>query len=114
MSDVGDHRVARWAASGAMALTGFADLPLGPPEGLVDGLTALAAPFPGLDPLALLGERAALMGLWRRGATSCGGSCRLFRTPEGFVAVSLPRAEDLEAVPAWLQLDVAPRSEPAT
>ncbi len=110
---VRDPRVERWAASGAMALTGTAELPLGPPERLVEGVEELARPFAGLHPLALLGERAALMGLWRRGATSCGGSCRLFRARSGFVAVSLPRHEDMDLVPAWLELDHAPPSAPA-
>ena len=103
----------RWAQSGAMALTGFPDQPLGPPDGLVEGIDRLARSFPGVDALALLGERAALMGLWRRGATSCGGSCRLLRIADGFIAVSLPRAEDMEAVPAWLELDTVPDSVPA-
>jgi hypothetical protein len=103
----------RWAASGAMALTGWPDGPLGPPEGLVDGVDRLSRRFEGLDALALLGERAALMGLWRRGSTSCGGSCRLFPCPDGFLGVSLPRAEDMELVPAWLELDTAPASVPA-
>ncbi len=97
-----------------MALTGLPDQPLGPPDGLVQGIDRLARSFPGLDALALLGERAALMGLWRRGATSCGGSCRLLPTADGFMAVSLPRAEDMEAVPAWLELDAVPDSVPAT
>ena len=105
--------MARWAASGAMALTGLPDGPLGPPEPLVEGVERLARHFPGLDPLALLGERAALMGLWRRGTTSCGGSCRLFAVRDAWMAVSLPRAEDMEAVPAWLELDEVPRSGPA-
>ena len=103
----------RWADSGAMALTGLPDHPMGPPEGLVEGIDRLARSFPGLDALALLGERAALMGLWRRGATSCGGSCRLLTSGDGFMAVSLPRAEDMEAVPAWLELDDVPDSVPA-
>ena len=105
---VEDSRVTRWADSGAMALTGLPDHPLGPPAGLVEGIDRLARSFPGLDALALLGERAALMGLWRRGATSCGGSCRLLPSGDGFMAVSLPRAEDMEAVPAWLELDEVP------
>ena len=96
-----------------MALTGWPDQPLGPPEGLVEGIDRLAKPFPGLDALALLGERAALMGLWRRGDTSCGGSCRLLRCADGFMAVSLPRDEDMEMVPAWLELDSLPPSAPA-
>ena len=96
-----------------MALTGLPDEPLGPPEGLVGGIDRLARSFPGLDALALLGERAALMGLWRRGTTSCGGSCRLLPCAGGFMAVSLPRAEDMEAVPAWLELDTVPSAGPA-
>jgi hypothetical protein len=113
-ADVDDHRLERWAESGAMALTGLPDQPLGPPDGLVEGIDRLARRFRGLDALALLGERAALMGLWRRGATSCGGSCRLLPVPDGFMAVSLPRAEDMEAVPAWLELDAVLDSVPTT
>jgi hypothetical protein len=103
----------RWAASGAMALTGTPDEPLGPPVPLVDGVERLGARFAGLDAPALLGERAALMGLWRRGSTSCGGSCRLFPCPGGFMAVSLARREDVDLVPAWLELAHAPTSVPA-
>jgi hypothetical protein len=110
---VDDFRVERWAGSGAMALTGWLDTPLGPPEGLVEGIDRLARPFPELDALALLGERAALMGLWRRGSTSCGGSCRLLRCADGFMAVSLPRDADMEMVPAWLELETPPASVPA-
>src|SRR5580658_2748836 len=112
-ADVDDPRVERWANSGAMALTGWPDEPLGPPEGLVEGIDRLAVPFPELDALALLGERAALMGLWRRGDTSCGGSCRLLRCADGFMAVSLPRDDDMEMVPAWLELETVPGSAPA-
>lgn len=104
----------RWAASGAMALTGLPDQPLGPPGGLVDGVEEMGRPFDGLDALALLGERATHMGLWRQGTTSCGGSCRLLPSPGGFVAVSLARDDDFASVPAWLELDVAPATAPAT
>jgi len=96
-----------------MALTGLPEAPLGPPEHLVEGVEELARPFEGLDALALLGERAAHMGLWRRGTTSCGGSCRLLASRDGLVAVSLARDEDFEAIPAWLELDYTPRSTPA-
>jgi hypothetical protein len=96
-----------------MALTGWPDRPLGPPRDLVEKVDALARPFPGLDGLALLGERAASMGLWRRGPTSCGGSCRLLPCRDGHMAVSLPRDEDMEMVPAWLELDTVPASAPA-
>ena len=96
-----------------MALTGLPDHPMGPPAGLVEAIDRVARSFPGVDALALLGERAALMGLWRRGTTSCGGSCRLLPSGAGFMAVSLPRAEDMETVPAWLELDDVPQSVPA-
>jgi crotonobetainyl-CoA:carnitine CoA-transferase CaiB-like acyl-CoA transferase len=97
--------VARWAASGAMALTGRSDgPPLGPPARLIAGLDALALPFPAVDALALLGERAAVAGLHRQGRVSCGRSCRILRARDGWVAVSLPRPEDVDAVAAWLEL----------
>ncbi|MEA3076028.1 MAG: hypothetical protein QOF60_936, partial [Actinomycetota bacterium] len=56
----------RWAASGAMALTGDAG---GPP---LAPATAAAVVANGL-----LADRAALAGLSRQGTTSCGGSARL-------------------------------------
>jgi hypothetical protein len=96
-----------------MALTGLPDQPFGPPQRLVGRVQELSRHLPGLDTLALLGERAALMGLWRRGATSCGGSCRLLPCADGFMAVSLPRNEDMEMIPAWLELDAVPASVPA-
>jgi crotonobetainyl-CoA:carnitine CoA-transferase CaiB-like acyl-CoA transferase len=104
-----DTVVERWAASGAMALTGRSGgPPLGPPERLVPGLEALAEPFAPLDVLALLGERAAVAGLHRRGRVSCGGGCRLLRAEDGWLAVSLPRPEDVDAVAAWLELAESP------
>jgi hypothetical protein len=108
--------VESWAASGAMALTGRAGAPaLGPPEPLVPRLRAVAAllgrrsaelgrPVT-LDPLRLLGERAAIAGLRRQGQVSCGGNARLLRTGDGWLAVSLARPEDVELVPAWLGVD---------
>lgn len=101
-----DESVRRWAGSGAMALTGRpGTVPLGPPAPLVDRLLALRPELP-VDPLALLGERAALGGLRRRGDVSCGGGTRLLRTLDGSVAVTLARAEDVELLPAWLECDV--------
>ncbi|HEX4176438.1 MAG TPA: CoA transferase [Acidimicrobiales bacterium] len=108
-----DPRVRRWAASGAMALTGLPETPLGPPAGLVDGVEQLARPFGSLDALVLLGERAAHMGLWRRGTTSCGGSCRLLASEDAYLAVSLARDEDFDTIPAWLELDRTPANAPA-
>lgn len=108
-----------WAASGAMALTGHPDRTgLGPPAPLVPRLgdaagvlrrrSAELGDAVDIDPLVVLVERAAASGLWRRGRTSCGGGSRLLPTADGWLAVSLPRPEDVELVPAWLALDRAP------
>jgi hypothetical protein len=55
-----------------------------------------------VDVLALLGERAALAGLRRGGDVSCGGAARLLPTAEGWLAVNLPRPDDVDLLPAWL------------
>src|ERR1700722_3039143 len=102
-----------WAASGGMALTGYADGgPTASPAaafGLL-GLTvrqlAEATRATGLqvraDPGELLAGRAALAGFTRRGRVSAGGSARLLRAADGWCAVNLPRADDVAAVPAIL------------
>ena len=59
-----------------------------------------------VDGLALLGERAALGDLTRQGAISCGGSTRLVRTADSWLAVSLARPDDVAALEAWLCADV--------
>jgi crotonobetainyl-CoA:carnitine CoA-transferase CaiB-like acyl-CoA transferase len=117
--------VAAWAGSGAMALTGRPDgVPLGPPSRLVPGLrdaaAAIAADSAGigrpvtLDPLALLGERAALRGLRRGGDVSCGGHARLLRTADDWLAVSLARTDDIDLISAWLELSEPPADPWAT
>ncbi len=100
-----------WAASGAMELTGRED---GPPlpapaaiascmRGAARALSLLGGgALDGLDAPALLGERAALLGLSRRGAISPGGACRMVRARDGWLALNLARDEDVELVPAWL------------
>jgi hypothetical protein len=99
-----------------MALTGPAGgSALGPPAPLVGAGASLAAEIRrasaavgdqvDLDPLAVLGERAALAGLRRRGTTSCGGATRLLRAADGWVAVSLARPDDVAAVGAWLGVE---------
>jgi len=106
------------ARSGLPALTG---LPGGPPQmcpaplascadGVIRALHCIAAPAgDGVLPegAALLGERAAIAGLRRNGATSPGGSCRLLRARDGWFALSLTRADDWELLPAWLETDDA-------
>jgi hypothetical protein len=60
------------------------------------------------DVLGLLTERAALLGLTRGGDVSCGGSTRLLRADDGWIAVALARPEDNDAVAAWLERDADP------
>lgn len=106
------HPAIEWARSGAMALTGRSD---GPPRlvggplaacarGCVEALAQLAGDrwAPGLDGPALLGERAAILGLSRRGTVSPGGSCRLLPTRDRWIAVNLARPDDRRQLPAWL------------
>jgi hypothetical protein len=113
-----DECLVRWAASGAMALTGRPnEACLGPPSRLVSGLLALAdnvAARSGafgaavtIDPLALLGERAALAGLQRGGSVSCGRASRLLDARDGWIAVSLARPADTDLVHAWLGVETA-------
>ena len=113
-----EHPALAWARSGAMALTGRAEEPprLAPAPlatcaaAALDALRSLAptsrlalesarAGATGLDGAALLGERAAYLGLARRGSVSAGGSCRLLRAADGWIAVSLPREDDRALIP---------------
>ena len=105
----------RWTASGLRGLTGRPDGPgLDPPPGLLAGLDALAAAIAGssarlgrpvvVDPLEVLAGRSRASGLGRRGDVSCGGSARLVRAADGWLAVNLARPADRELVPAWLGL----------
>ena len=107
-----------WAASGAMALTGPADGPPRPaPVALVDAMRRLAERYEALggDPTdgpALLGERAALAGMGRRGATSVGGHAHLVAAGDGPVCLNLARPDDLAALPALLGEAVDPTDWP--
>ncbi|MCU1401580.1 MAG: hypothetical protein JWN62_4689 [Acidimicrobiales bacterium] len=104
---------ARWAASGAAGLSGRPDGPaLDVPCGVIEvveaaattvrDLTERAGRCVALDGLALLGERAALSGLVRQGAVSCGGATRLLHAADGWLALSLARSDDIDSLPAWL------------
>lgn len=59
----------------------------------------------GVDAVSLLTGRAALLGLTRRGRISPGGGTRLLTARDGCCALTLSRADDLDAVPALLQVD---------
>jgi hypothetical protein len=102
-----------WAASGGMALTGHASgLPVLSPapafallSRVADALgaaTAEAGTAVVANPAELLTGRAALAGFTRHGRVSAGGSSRLLRAADGWCAVTLSRADDVDAVPAVL------------
>lgn len=61
----------------------------------------LAEPL-GIDPAPLL-ERVPGGAGWR-GRRTRGGSGRLVEAADGWLAVNLPRPDDLESVPAWLEV----------
>jgi hypothetical protein len=117
-----EHPAIAWARSGAMALTGRAEeaprLAPGPlatcAAAALDALRSLSDAPPlaaGIDGAALLGERAAHLGLARRGAVSPGGGSRLLRCADGWLAVSLARDDDRRMIPAWLEGDCDPASD---
>lgn len=103
---------ALWAACGGQSLT---DPDVGVPADLVSGVAGLAAWLDhagaGLDDrfgsrgLGVLSQRAASHQLQPAGRVSCGGASRLVRCADGWIAVTLARADDFAAVPAWLGTD---------
>ena len=106
------HPALRWAECGAMALTGRLD---GPPlmcpvplascaDGALLALAAIAEAPDGVLPRGgeLLTERAAMTGLSRSGRVSPGGGCRLLDCADGRIALTLARAHDWAALPAFL------------
>jgi hypothetical protein len=94
-----------------MALTGWpTEAPVLPPLQLAPRLASLTAEIERLTAgegravsvswEAAVAGRAALLGLRRRGQISANGSCRLLPTPDGWVALNLPRPSDLDLIPA--------------
>ena len=108
----GDAPARSWARSGLMALTGPVDAaPVVPEFDVMAGIESLIAQL--VESAARCGrnlhgdlrwftERAALQGLSRRGQVSCNGSCLLVAARDGWIAVNLPRAADIECVPAFV------------
>ncbi len=109
------HPALDWARSGAMAITrNAANEPVLAPCALATAargaLHALQLLNPrhelvSIDAPALLGERAAIFEIPRAGRIpieSCGGSGRLLKTQDAWLAVNLPREDDLALLPAWV------------
>ncbi|MGH9046639.1 MAG: CoA transferase [Acidimicrobiales bacterium] len=107
-----------FARSGAMWLTGD---PNGPPVSieypLITNLSALgSAVFElttafgrpvAVDTGRLLVERAAERRFTRHGSESTNRSCRLLRCVDGWIACNLPRAVDVDSLPAVIDTPVA-------
>jgi hypothetical protein len=99
-----------WACSGAMVLTGEPALPpmrpAGRPATVARGADIAFEALTGavVDGPALLGERAAIMGLSRAGQVSCGGQARLLPCADGWWTVNLAR--DLDLLPAMIGREV--------
>ena len=115
-----------WARSGAMVLTGEAGGPPLPcPSAVLPArLVAAGAVFQmlaattfgstlALEPMALLGERAALTGHTRRGSIAVGGACEMVQAADGWIALNLARADDVALLPAWLDGDIDDASDVA-
>ncbi len=115
-----DHEctVLDWAASGAMALTGFPDRPPvtspAPAFALLAEVLRVFGRLAGeigasvqADPGVILAGRAGVLGLSRAGQTSAGGATRLLRAADGWCAITLSRPTDFDAVPAILSADVS-------
>jgi crotonobetainyl-CoA:carnitine CoA-transferase CaiB-like acyl-CoA transferase len=61
-----------------------------------------------LDPVALLAERAELLGHRGWGPISAGGSARMVRACDAWMVVNLPRDGDVADVAAWLDGQAGP------
>lgn len=111
-SSIGEsQQVKDWGSSGLAYLTG---LPDGPADFSRANVLARAGEVAtaigdrlgiGVDAVSLLTGRAALLGLARAGRVSPGGGTRLLAARDGCCALTLSRADDLDAVPALLQAD---------
>jgi hypothetical protein len=76
------------------------------------GQLAPNCPIAKISGPALLSERAAIAGLRRRGRISPGGSCRLLRTRDAWLALNLARPDDEDLLSAWLETDRPPDTSP--
>ena len=59
-----------------------------------------------VDPVALTAQRAAFTGFGRSGSRSAGGYGMMVRARDGWMALSLPRPSDVEALPALVNAAV--------
>ncbi|CAN7362149.1 CoA transferase [Phenylobacterium sp. LjRoot219] len=76
----------------------------GPLDKLATQIAARGAAFgwSGAVDLPGLTDRSADLALGAPGGISPNGSCRLVQAADGWLAVNLPRSDDLDLIPAWL------------
>jgi hypothetical protein len=119
LRDEPETAVGDWARSGAMALTRRSDgAPVLSPAGAASALRGALLAFRALSgvddallpDVTMLGERAAIGGAVRQSGWTVGGSGRSLRAADGWWFLSMPRAADIEAVPALVQC--APVNDP--
>lgn len=108
--DVPDDPFEWWAESGGAWLTGRADGPCLYPTGDVGSfafrnLRAVDPAASARDAADLLFGRAAFTHAHRDGTVATGGTARMLRTGDRWVAVNLARPTDLSAVAAIIQDD---------
>ena len=112
-----DEVVRDWSASGLAALTGTPDGPSDVSRAAVlHRARAVAAELSGhlgvaVDAAELLTGRAAQLELHRGGWISAGGATRLIAGRGSWFALTLARADDVDAVPALLE-SAAPIDDP--
>ncbi|WP_231127417.1 CoA transferase, partial [Mycobacterium colombiense] len=111
-SSVGEsQQVKEWGSSGLAYLTGLPDGPADFSRANVLARARDVAAATGdrlgitINAASLLTGRAAMLGLTRGGRVSPGGASRLLAARDGDCALTLSRADDLDAVPALLQAD---------
>ncbi len=108
-----DHPALAWRRAGLMTITGrptgpglMCPIPLAAAaDGALMALRSVAPP-PAILPMngaVLLGERARLLGLTRRGRTSANGACHLLDARHGRIALNLARPDDWSLLEAWLE-----------
>jgi hypothetical protein len=93
--------------NGGVGSLGIPDAVFARARRVADGIRINAAGLGGalsIDADEILTGRAGLLGLTPAGRVSAGGATRLMSTRDGWCALTLSRADDIEAVPALLEL----------
>jgi len=76
---------------------------------LAEGVRRLTARFGAtveVDPVEVV-DRSAFMSLHAPGVASANGRARLLQAEDGWIAVNLARADDLDLLPPWLEVEVS-------